>query len=78
MPSCEQVLEAVAGIFSLLAAAVEAKLTSGKAFFKQLDGKEQARKVIAKQLEELLISTNYLLTTANYYQSLILPTLIAR
>ena len=47
-------LEAVAGIFSLLAAAVEAKLTSGKAFFKQLDGKEQARKVIAKQLEELL------------------------
>ena len=61
LPSCEQVLEAVAGIFSLLAAAVEAKLTSGKAFFKQLGGKEQARKVIAKQLEELLISTNYLL-----------------
>ena len=52
--SCEQVLEAVAGIFSLLAAAVEAKLTSGKAFFKQLGGKEQARKVIAKQLEDLL------------------------
>ena len=54
MPSCEQVLEAVAGIFSLLAAAVEAKLTSGKAFFKQLDGKEQAREVFAKQLEDLL------------------------